>query len=136
MNKGCQEDKRRSEGSIRKFIDRSLQGDRTSYDEIVRRFQHMAIAYGCSITSDRQIAEDAAQEAFVEAFLNLDKLKDPAAFPGWFRTILFRQCHRILRRKEVETVPLETCPLVLEVLGPAYEVELRETRDEVTTPHA
>ncbi|BDI28931.1 hypothetical protein CCAX7_009820 [Capsulimonas corticalis] len=131
MNKDYKEDKRRPEGSIRKLIDRSVNGDRTSYDELVRRFQHMAIAYGCSIMSDRESAEDAAQEAFVEAFLHLDKLQDPAAFPGWFRTILFRQCHRILRRKKVETVPLEACTLVLEVLGPAHAVELNETRAEV-----
>jgi len=37
-----------------------------------------------------QLAEDAAQEAFLEAYRNLDKLREPPAFPGWFRRIVFK----------------------------------------------
>jgi RNA polymerase sigma factor (sigma-70 family) len=53
-------------------------------------------------------AEDAAQEAFFEAYRTLPKLREPAAFAGWFRRIVFKHCDRITRRQAVVTVPLDT----------------------------
>ena len=126
--------------SITRYVERSRRGDRAGYDEIVRRFQDMALAYCCSLIGDRQSGEDAAQEAFVEAYLHLDNLAQPAAFPGWFRTILYRQCHRIMRRKHVGTVPLATCDLLIDsasgglanAMAPHHAVEAGETRMELT----
>jgi RNA polymerase sigma factor (sigma-70 family) len=70
----------------------------------------MAVGYGYSILHDFQLAEDAAQEAFFEAYRTLSKLREPAAFAGWFRRIVFKQCDRITRRRVVATVPLDTAP--------------------------
>ena len=75
---------------------------------LVRRFQDMAVGYGYSILHDFQLAEDAAQEAFFEAYRTLSQLREPAAFAGWFRRIVFKQCDRITRRRVVATVPLDT----------------------------
>lgn len=63
------------------------------------------MGYAYSILRDFQLAEDAAQEAFFEAFRNLDKLREPAAFPGWFRRIVFKQCDRITRNKSFVILP-------------------------------
>jgi len=131
MDKNDRDD-RRSAQPLARMVERSRRGDRAGYDEIVRRFQRMAVVYCHSVIGDRQSGEDAAQEAFVEAYLHLGKLDHPAAFPGWFRTILYRQCHRILRRKEVSAVPLETgMPILLGVPGPHEAAELSETRAEL-----
>ena len=67
----------------------------------------MAVGYSYAILRDFQFAEDAAQEAFFEAYRNLPNLKEPAAFPGWFRRIVYKQCDRIIRRRDIATVPLE-----------------------------
>ena len=56
---------------------------------------------------DFQLAEDAAQEAFIEAYRNLSKLQEAEAFSSWFRQIVVRQCHRIIRRKTLPTEPIE-----------------------------
>ncbi|MBI4472881.1 MAG: sigma-70 family RNA polymerase sigma factor [Acidobacteria bacterium] len=82
-------------------------GSTEAFGVIVKRFQDMAVGYSYSLLRDFHLAEDAAQEAFFEAFRNLPKLREPAAFPGWFRKIVFKQCDRILRRNEVVTVPLD-----------------------------
>ena len=63
---------------------------------LVRRFQDMAVAYGYSLLRDWQAAEDASQEAFLEAFRDLPKLRQPEAFPGWFRRIVFKHVHAAL----------------------------------------
>src|SRR5207247_11383388 len=37
----------------------------------------------------------------------LSQLREPGAFPGWFRQIVFRQCTRVLRRAPVPWIGLE-----------------------------
>src|ERR671932_2813734 len=83
------------------------QGNPDAYEPIVRRFQDMAVGYSFARLGDVHLAEDAAQEAFLSAFRDLAQLRDPAAFPGWFRTVVFKQCDRLIRRKQVPTIPLE-----------------------------
>ena len=89
------------------LINRTLNGDLTAYGDLVRRFQDMAVGYAYSLLGDFHLAEDAAQEAFIRAYLDLAKLEEPAAFPGWFRRIVFKHCDRISRRKSKSLVPLE-----------------------------
>ena len=93
--------------NLASLIEDACSGDTRAFEEIVVRFQDMAYGYAYSILHDFHLAEDAAQEAFVEAYLNLSKLQDRSLFPGWFRRIVFRRCDRILRGKKLPTVPLE-----------------------------
>jgi RNA polymerase sigma factor (sigma-70 family) len=92
------------------IVTRARDGEAEAFGILVRRFQDMAVGYGYSILHDFQLAEDAAQEAFFEAYRTLSKLREPAAFAGWFRRIVFKQCDRITRRRVVATVPLEAAP--------------------------
>jgi RNA polymerase sigma factor (sigma-70 family) len=92
------------------IVARAREGDADAFGVLVRRFQDMAVGYGYSILHDFQLAEDAAQEAFFEASRTLPKLREPAAFAGWFRRIVFKQCDRITRRRAIATVPLDAVP--------------------------
>jgi RNA polymerase sigma factor (sigma-70 family) len=92
------------------IVTRARDGEAEAFGILVRRFQDMAVGYGYSILHDFHLAEDAAQEAFFEAYRTLSKLREPAAFAGWFRRIVFKQCDRITRRRVVATVPLDTAP--------------------------
>ncbi|KJB85777.1 DNA-directed RNA polymerase subunit sigma [Paenibacillus sp. E194] len=89
------------------WIEAAKRGDREAFDPIVRQFTSMAFAVAYERLHDVQLAEDAVQEAFAEAFINLDKLKETEAFPGWFKVIVVHQANRILRRKRHPTVPLD-----------------------------
>jgi RNA polymerase sigma factor (sigma-70 family) len=107
-------------------------GDADAFEDIVGRFQDMALAGAYAMVEDRQLAEDIAQEAFIEAYLSLSKLREPAAFPGWFRRILFKQGDRLTRGKQLATAPLEAffdVPMSGEALSEI--VESREVREQV-----
>ena len=89
------------------LIDRVRSGDRVAFGQIVGRFQDMALGYATSQLGDPHAAEDAAQEAFLQAYVDLDQLQEPAAFPGWFRRILHKHCDRQRRRQRVGLTPLD-----------------------------
>jgi RNA polymerase sigma factor (sigma-70 family) len=93
--------------ALESIVERARDGDADAFGILVRRFQDMAVGYGYSMLHDFQLAEDAAQEAFFEAYRTLPKLREPGAFAGWFRRIVFKQCDRITRRRTVVTVPID-----------------------------
>jgi RNA polymerase sigma-70 factor (ECF subfamily) len=81
-------------------------GDVQAFVELTRRFQHFAFGSALALVRDFQEAEDLVQEAFVAAWSALPGLADPAAFPGWLRGIVRHQAFRMLRRRQLRTVPL------------------------------
>jgi RNA polymerase sigma factor (sigma-70 family) len=90
------------------IVRKAQDGDVGAFAILVHRFQDMAVGYGYSMLRDFHLAEDAAQEAFFEAYRHLGQLREPAAFAVWLRRIVFKQCDRTTRRRAVETVPLES----------------------------
>ena len=107
------------------------QGQADVYEPIVRRFQDMAVGYGYARLGDVQLAEDAAQEAFVTAYIALPSLREPAAFPGWFRRIVIKHIDRI-HRKRRPILRLETLTNVAgEQPNPVDLIEQQEVRDAV-----
>ena len=78
-----------------------------AFGELVIRFQDMAFACAFAVLGDAYLAQDTAQEAFVLAWQKLGQLREPAAFPGWFKRIVLTQCNRLTRCKRLQVLPLE-----------------------------
>src|SRR6516162_7846347 len=95
---------------LESLVLRAQAGELVAFTTLVHLFQDMAVGYGYSLLRDFHGAEDAAQEAFVEAYYNLSKLREPAAFPSWFRKIVFKHCDRLTRRKAASIAPLGSFP--------------------------
>lgn len=87
------------------------QGDKDAFGQIVNRFQDMAYASAYALVGDPGLAQDIAQEAFLDAYLHLAKLRDPAAFPGWFRRIVMGNSHRQIRSRPVAMLSIDSLPL-------------------------
>ena len=88
------------------LIRRARQGDADSFSRLVREYQDMAVGYAVTLLGDFHAAEDASQEAFVTLFQSLGVLRDPVAFPAWFRAIVRTACSRSTRGKHLQTIPL------------------------------
>ncbi|NKB72074.1 MAG: sigma-70 family RNA polymerase sigma factor [Candidatus Latescibacteria bacterium] len=86
---------------------RAQQGDIDAFDRLVRQYQDMAVAYALAWTGDFHTAQDAAQEAFIEAFQRLGQLRQIEAFPGWLRQVVRTACHRQSRKNRLQTTPLD-----------------------------
>lgn len=93
--------------ALSKLVEAAQSGDSEAYDALFQRFQQMAYTVANRYLGDHHLAQDAVQEAALEAFVHLQELKEPGAFPGWFRQIVFRQCTRVLRQASVPSLSLE-----------------------------
>ena len=117
--------------SIGDLTRRAQAGDVNGYEEIVRRFRASAFGQAFVKLGDSQLAEDAVQDAFIEAHLRLESLAVPEAFPGWFRKVVVTACTRITRRKTVTITPLsEAENVAAESASPSSHLEKVE-RDRV-----
>ena len=107
-------------------------GELPAFAELVTSFQDMAVGYAYSILGDVPLAEDAAQEAFLDAYRHLGELREPLAFPGWLRRIVFKHCDRRTRRRTPETVSFEDAAFDGAVRSEAPSPEDLAQRNEMT----
>lgn len=69
-------------------------------DQLIRRYHKAALHWACRRLGDEEAARDAVQEAFVEVYQNLHRLRHPEAFSRWLRRVVESKCSRMTRRKE------------------------------------
>ena len=65
---------------VARLVHAARDGDARAFGELVERFQSMAQGYALALLRDPGLAEDACQEAFVDAFFHLHQLREDAAF--------------------------------------------------------
>lgn len=61
----------------------TLAGDQSAYETLVVRYQRAVIASAAQITRSQFMAEDAAQDAFVTAWMKLNTLQEADKFARW-----------------------------------------------------
>jgi len=65
----------------------AVAGDHRAFAELVRRRQGMVRELMRRLCGDRAFAEDLAQQAFIQAWCQLGRLRSPGAFGSWLRAI-------------------------------------------------
>ena len=89
-----------------------------------------SVAY--SRLSDRQLAEDAAQDAFLTAYKHIEQLQDVSAFPGWLKRIACTRAERVLQRQGLRVEALdEKEELASTEPTPESQLEAAELRQRV-----
>ena len=95
------------------LIQRILDGDEAAFACLVKKYQKRVHALVWRKIGDFHIAEDITQETFLQVYRNLAKLKDRSQFPGWLYVIANRRCLAWLRKKRVQTQPLEEMDIAM-----------------------
>jgi RNA polymerase sigma-70 factor (ECF subfamily) len=70
------------------LVGRARAGDAAAFERLVRRHFRAAFAVALAILGSAADAEDVAQDAFIAAFEQLDRCRDPERFPGWLAQIV------------------------------------------------
>lgn len=90
------------------LVERARDGDRHAFDRLVATRLPQTYRLAKAITGDVGDAEDVTQEAFLQAWRNLPRLREPARFDAWFGRILVNEARMALRRRDrVMTVPVD-----------------------------
>ena len=76
------------------LIHRILSGDEAAFSALVRKYQKSVHALAWRKIGDFHIAEEIAQDAFLQAYKNLARLRNPNQFAGWLYVIASNLCKR------------------------------------------
>ncbi len=104
------------------LIARAQRGDRQAFTDLVCRHQNKIVSLTYRMCGDLRLAEDAAQEAFVRVWQNLNSYKPQYAFRGWLYRIATNAALDSLRR-ERPTADLDSLSLADSRVSPEQSVE-------------
>ena len=74
-------------------------GDRETFGHLVARYQNRALAHARVLTRNDADAADATQDAFVDAFRNIDGFDPARPFYAWFYVLLRNRCFKQRQRR-------------------------------------
>ena len=102
------------------LVTAAQEGDNEAFGALVSRFERMVQAVCWQRLRHHAESQEASQEVFIKALEKLSQLNEPAAFPGWLRSIAVRQSiNRASRRR-----PAAVEPHMLETVGGRAEAPL------------
>jgi len=112
------------------LITLAQQGDRQAFGELVMRYRERVIGVVYRMCGDSQLAEDAAQEAFIRAWQQLPRYQPRAPFQSWLYRIALNRATDVLRADR-ETADVDDLPLVAQELEPEAAAERNALHEQV-----
>ncbi len=92
------------------WIARARQGDQTAFSQLVTVYQKPVFNVCYRMLGNRADAEDAAQEAFIRAYLKLDTYNTDRKFSSWLFSIASHHCIDRLRKQRMKLVSWDDLP--------------------------
>ncbi len=76
--------------------------DKNQYRELVRRYQNKLVRYAFYLVNNRDEAFDTVQEAFINAYINLQGFDSERKFSSWIYRIVHNQAMNRLKKRKHE----------------------------------
>ena len=120
------------------LIQEILSGNDEAFGTLVRRHQKAIHALAWRKVGDFHVAEEIAQDTFIQVYKNLPQLRNPNQFSGWIYVIATRLCLKWLQKKKSAIQSVEDTP-VEEIDEASYthhvveqqQIEIAEDRYEL-----
>jgi RNA polymerase sigma-70 factor (ECF subfamily) len=95
-----------------RLVERAREGDEVAFSELVDLDGDRCYAIAYRILRDAERAQDAVQQAFLLAWRELPKLRDPERFEVWLHRLLVNACYEEFRRyrrwsENIRTLPVD-----------------------------
>ncbi len=116
---------------ILQWVEATLDGNQDAFAELVNTYQNAVYNLCYRMLSERTEAEDATQEAFLRAYLNLERYDPARSFKTWVLSIASNHCIDRLRKRRLLWLSLDE-PLPPNVMLSSDEPQPEEVaiRDE------
>jgi RNA polymerase sigma factor (sigma-70 family) len=85
----------------------ALSGNKDAFGQLVERYQPMAQRVALGMVAHEDIARELVQEAILQAYLSLDRLRDTARFKSWLYGIVLNVCRSYIREQKTNPFSLE-----------------------------
>lgn len=92
---------------ILQWVTSAIAGDQDAFAELVYSFQDSVYNLCFRMLDERGEAEDAAQETFLRAFLNLNRYDPARSFKTWILSIASNHCIDRIRRRRMHYLSID-----------------------------
>ncbi len=82
-------------------------GNKDAFGCLIERYQHMTERLAQGMIGNAYIAQELAQEAVLQAYLSLDRLRNDGRFASWLYGITLNVCRNYLRSQKIDVSSLE-----------------------------
>jgi len=83
------------------LVRQAQQGDTAAFEELVRQYDRVVLRLAMNITGSQEDAQDIYQEAFLRAYMNLNRFRFECSFYTWIYRIATNLCLDHLRRQHM-----------------------------------
>lgn len=102
-------------------IGKIINGDNEAFRFLVERYQNQALGHAAAILGNRSEAQDAVQEAFIDAYDSISRFDSSRRFYPWFYVLIRNRCFKMLaKRKPTDSID------EIEILAPRVGIEPEE----------
>ncbi len=98
-------------------------GDIDDFALLVRKYQSLAYGLAFSLVGDFATAEDICQDAFIAAYRNLGRLREPERFAPWLKRIVGNRATEFLRGNKRMHSAVKNKGISAEAQGPLDTAE-------------
>ena len=82
-------------------------GDKDAFGQLIERYQPMAGRIALGVVAHDEVARELAQEAMLQAYLSLDRLRDDGRLGSWLYGIVLNVCRSHIRGQKTAPLSLE-----------------------------
>ena len=112
------------------WIEQARQGDKRAFSQLVEAYQRPVYSITYRMLGNPEEAEDAAQEAFLRAYSNLQKYDPKRKFSTWLFSIANHHCIDRLRKRRVKWISIDDNPVLGNLVGSSPQPEGHAVRQE------
>src|SRR5947207_14027301 len=94
-----------------RLVEQAREGDERAFAELVDLDGDRCYAIAYRILRDVQRAQDAVQQAFLLAWRELPRLRDPERFEVWLHRLVVNACYEEFRRYRRWSANVRTLPV-------------------------
>jgi RNA polymerase sigma-70 factor (ECF subfamily) len=97
------------------LLERIKAGDRLAFKDLINRHKDYAFTVAYRILDNREDAEEAAQDAFLQVFKNIQTFNFESKFTTWFYRIVFNAALMQKRKNRIFTEDIDSSTQALQV---------------------
>ncbi len=92
---------------INTLISQILDGDKQAFSELVQRYESTVFSFAFKVCRDREKAEEALQNTFVNVYRKLHQFDGKSKFSTWLYSIVTNNCFMQNRQRKIDEASVQ-----------------------------